>query len=259
MIAIDRLRWSWSSSIVPFVDRHRALAAPAADRGRRPVARQLAGVGDVVAAARAQLHVAAADPLRAAGVRPALEQPPRRRRAPGTAARPLTPAGRRAPRRRRGREARDAAVGRRRRVLRRDRRDLLGRRRRPGGRLAAADGDRARRARRRLDLGLAPAPPPRPGRRTAPTPTPPTTSASSASIPTASLRPLALGVGHHAPPRSASCSARGCCSPASRSSPRRSPCSSGTPTDEITGERASVHRFWSGQGHIGRAVHGESG
>ena len=50
-------------SFIPFaVNVVRSLRI-AADGRRRSVARQLAGVGDVLAAARAQLHVAAADPL----------------------------------------------------------------------------------------------------------------------------------------------------------------------------------------------------
>ena len=82
------------------------------------------------------------------------------------------------------REGRAAVVGRRDRVLRADRRDLLARRRRPCGRLTAADGHRARRAGRRVDLGLAAPPPARPpaagGPRGRPTPaTRPAWSASS--------------------------------------------------------------------------------
>ena len=58
---------------VPVERLARLPRAQPAGRGRRPVGlRQLAGVGDVLPAAAAQLHVAAADPLRAAGVRPAL-------------------------------------------------------------------------------------------------------------------------------------------------------------------------------------------
>ena len=55
-------------------DRHRPLVAPAADRRRRPVARQLARVVDDVAAATPQLRVAATDPLRAPDVRLSLDQ-----------------------------------------------------------------------------------------------------------------------------------------------------------------------------------------
>ena len=50
-------------------DRHRPFVASAADRRRRPVARQLARVVDDLAAAAPQLRVAAADPLRAPDVR----------------------------------------------------------------------------------------------------------------------------------------------------------------------------------------------
>ena len=47
-----------------------------ARRRRRPLGlRQLPRVGDVVSAAAAQLHLDAADPLRAAGLRPALSAP----------------------------------------------------------------------------------------------------------------------------------------------------------------------------------------
>ena len=71
---------SWCVSIVPFVVNVVRSLRTADDGRRRPVARQLAGVGDDVAAAGAQLHVAPADPLGAPGVRPALEPTQRRRR-----------------------------------------------------------------------------------------------------------------------------------------------------------------------------------
>ena len=102
-------------------------ASPADVRGRS-VGGQLAGVGDVVAAGPPQLRLVAADPLRAAGLRPALDQPCRRRRArhaggvdgparprpalaadPRVAQRRPDPPGDRA---RRGREARDPSTGR---------------------------------------------------------------------------------------------------------------------------------------------------
>ena len=206
-----------SLSFVPFADQRRAVAAAAADGRRRPVAGQLAGVGDDVAAARAQLHVAAADPLRAPGVRPALDQPRRRQPPParprrGWRAASTTALGAAAPdrstasrpatvrprcRRTKGarREAGDDPVGRRTVYF-----VVIGalywaRRRRPRRRLAAADGHRARRARRRLDLGLAPAPPTIHGRRTVSTPTPRDETGVVGVYPTASLRPLALAVG----------------------------------------------------------------
>ena len=67
-------------SFVPFLDQHLALAPRAEDGGRRPVGRQLAGVGDDVTAGSAQLLVAATDPLRAPGVRLPVDEPPRRQR-----------------------------------------------------------------------------------------------------------------------------------------------------------------------------------
>ena len=67
------------------------------------------------------------------------------------------------------REDRSDHVGRAVRLLRRPRRHLLGRRRGPGGGVAAAHGHRARGSDRRVDVGLAapprPPPPGRPGRR----------------------------------------------------------------------------------------------
>ena len=71
-------------------------------RGRRPLGpRQLAGVGDVVPAAAAQLHRAAPHPLRAPGVRAAL--PAHGRPAPARGPRRLTPTLARRARRRRHR------------------------------------------------------------------------------------------------------------------------------------------------------------
>ena len=68
MIVVDRLRRPGGGDGAVPVAVVRSLRS-AADRRRRPVAGQLARVGDRFAAARAQLLVAAADPLRAAGVR----------------------------------------------------------------------------------------------------------------------------------------------------------------------------------------------
>ena len=80
------------------VQRLEDLAHRAAGRDRRPVGlRRLAGVGDVLPAAAAQLRVHPADPLRAAGLRPA---PPRGRRAGppgGRQGRPRQPARRAGP------------------------------------------------------------------------------------------------------------------------------------------------------------------
>ena len=54
------------------LERHQVLAVRRGHHRGRPVGlRQLAGVGDQLPAAAAQLHLAAADPLRAAGVRAA--------------------------------------------------------------------------------------------------------------------------------------------------------------------------------------------
>ena len=94
-----------AASTLPFLwNVYRTCAQRAqGDRGRPVGLRQLARVGDVVPAAAAQLHVAAADPLRAARVRPA---PPRgrgdgprgarRRRRPGLGGRPPGPGAPRA-------------------------------------------------------------------------------------------------------------------------------------------------------------------
>ncbi|CAA9258444.1 MAG: Cytochrome c oxidase polypeptide I, partial [uncultured Actinomycetospora sp.] len=69
------------------VERVPQLPLRAARRGRRPVGpRQLAGVGDVLPAAAAQLHRTAAHPFRAPGVRAALP-PHRGADAPGGARR----------------------------------------------------------------------------------------------------------------------------------------------------------------------------
>ncbi len=60
------------------LERVRQLPLRPPGRGRRPVGpRQLAGVGDVLPAAAAQLHRAPAHPLRAPGVRAALPAPHR--------------------------------------------------------------------------------------------------------------------------------------------------------------------------------------
>ena len=130
----------------------------------------------------------------------------------------------------------------------RDRGDLLGRRRRPGRRLAAAHGHRARRPRRRLGVGLAPAPPPRPVPRTAPTATPPTPSGSSASTrrPACARWPSPSGITCHRPRRRARLvdAARR----RRRSSPPRSPCSSGTPTGEPR-RVGSPTGFWARRPH----------
>ena len=56
----------------------REIAAGAGDGWRRPVGGELVGVGHHIAAAGAQLHVAAADPFRAARLRPAVERAARR-------------------------------------------------------------------------------------------------------------------------------------------------------------------------------------
>ena len=68
------------ASMVPFVWAVVVLVPQADDRRPRPVARQHARVGHDVASSAPQLRVAAADPLGASGVRPAVDEPRGRQR-----------------------------------------------------------------------------------------------------------------------------------------------------------------------------------
>ena len=67
---------SWilgASTLIFLYNVYKTLAVRRAGHGRRPVGlRELAGVGDVLPAAAAQLHLHPAHPVRASRVRPAL-------------------------------------------------------------------------------------------------------------------------------------------------------------------------------------------